>query len=268
MTTTASTRKFGVEIEAYNVSMHQVADALQAVGIDARVAGYTHSTTPYWKLVSDASLTGAHAFELVSPILEGEAGFAELAKACEVMTSMGVKVNRSCGLHVHVDGRDLTLPQLKNVCRMFAKYEPCMDEVVPPSRRANDYCRSNLARLGGLDAAYTKIAAATNSNELAEVMNGPQHSHLARYHKLNLQSMLRHGTVEFRQHSGTVDAVKAVTWARMAVAFVVDATRWQSVRKDKVAHNFENFLKVTQDARVRKSLRARRAALAAPTNQE
>lgn len=41
-----------------------------------------------------------------------------------------------------------------------------------------------------------------------------------RYHKLNLVSLWVHGTIEFRQHSGTVDADKAVNWIELLMQFV------------------------------------------------
>ena len=72
------TRKFGIEIEAYNCTREKLASELRSAGIDVAVEGYNHTTRNHWKLVTDSSLTGNNTFELVSPVLEGEAGLKEL----------------------------------------------------------------------------------------------------------------------------------------------------------------------------------------------
>ena len=103
------THKFGIEIEAYNCSMSRLADELREAGIRVTVEGYNHTTRDHWKLVTDSSLHGNDTFELVSPILAGEAGLKELEKVCWVLDLCNVKVNDSCGLHVHLDAADFNM---------------------------------------------------------------------------------------------------------------------------------------------------------------
>lgn len=70
--------KFGIEIEAYGVNMRVVESAIRAAGVTIEVEGYNHSTRRHWKIVTDGSLRGGQGFEVVSPVLKGEAGIAEL----------------------------------------------------------------------------------------------------------------------------------------------------------------------------------------------
>ena len=102
-------RKFGIEIEAYNCSRERLARELRESGIEVVVEGYNHTTRPHWKLVTDSSLNGNDTFELVSPILVGEAGLRELEKVCWVLELCDVKVNGSCGLHVHIDAAGFSM---------------------------------------------------------------------------------------------------------------------------------------------------------------
>ena len=81
----AFNRRFGVEIEAYNCTRERLARELREAGISVAVEGYNHDTRNHWKLVTDGSLSGSNTFELVSPILEGEAGLRELQKVCWVL---------------------------------------------------------------------------------------------------------------------------------------------------------------------------------------
>jgi hypothetical protein len=64
-------RRFGVEIEFLStITTDQALASLRAAGIRVEFEGYSHATTPHWKIVAD----GSCGYELVSPVLEGEAG--------------------------------------------------------------------------------------------------------------------------------------------------------------------------------------------------
>ena len=194
-------RRFGVEIEAYNIGQRELVNALREAGISVEVEDYNHRTRRYWKIVTDASLSGTNAFELVSPILEGQAGLEELQTVCRVLKAKRAFINRSCGLHVHFDAEHIGLPQTKNLLINYARYEAIIDSFMPASRRAgtNSYCMSLTDRTSRIDTA-TSMQALT-SQALP-----------SRYFKVNLQSYLRHKTIEFRQHSGTIEFEKISNW--------------------------------------------------------
>jgi hypothetical protein len=78
-------------------------------------------------------------------------------------------------------------------------------------------------------------------------------------------SYVQHGTVEFRQHSGTVDAAKAVQWVRLITGFVAAAFSLNSIKMADSASRdnetlFGKFLRKTDRAGAR-FYRTRRAAL-------
>lgn len=195
-------RRFGVEIEAYNCSRERLARELQEAGINVAVEGYNHTTRSHWKLVTDSSLSGNQTFELVSPVLVGEAGLKELETVCWVLDLCDVKVNDSCGLHVHMDAVDFTIDTWKNLALTYKHIERIIDGFMPVSRRNNRYCKTLR------NIAAPRIANATTISELQQVFSHD------RYHKLNLESYTRHNTVEFRQHSGTTNFTKMENWIR------------------------------------------------------
>ena len=254
-------RKFGVEIEAYGVSKTTLARELRLAGIDCVVEGYNHTTKNYWKVVSDCSLEGNETFELVSPILNGENGLAQIEKVCSVLTRLGAKVNKSCGLHVHIDARDMDASKLKNVCKMWMKYESCFDSILPASRRENVYCKGIRNKFLTLDAAFEAIDSTNTAGGLTTVMNKSGYS-TSRYHKLNLESLGRHGTIEFRQHSGTVDAEKINNWVMLVGGFVESAISAKTIRKNGDG-KFENLISVTPIKQIRKFYIKRRESLKA-----
>ena len=196
------TRKFGIEIEAYNCTREKLANELRAAGIDVAVEGYNHTTRNHWKLVTDSSLTGNNTFELVSPVLEGETGLKELEKVCWVLEYCDVKVNDSCGLHIHMDAADFDLQTWKNLTLSYKHLERVIDSFMPQSRRQNYYCKG----MSSISAA--DIQAAQNIHDLQAAFGNN------RYRKVNLEAYARHRTVEFRQHSGTTNFTKMENWIR------------------------------------------------------
>lgn len=207
-------RKFGIEIEGYNCPMSKLARELGEAGIEVAVEGYNHTTRPYWKLVRDGSLSGINTFELVSPILVGEAGLRELEKVCWVLDLCDVKVNDSCGLHVHIDAAGFNMETWRNLALSYKYLEPVIDGFMPASRRDNYYCRG----LGHV--SDERIRSARTVDELKGRIGD-------RYHKVNLEAYSRHKTVEFRQHSGTTNFTKMRNWVLFLHRMVTFATRGQ-----------------------------------------
>jgi hypothetical protein len=199
-------RKFGVEIEGYGVNMNTIARKLREAGINASVEAYNHNTSSNWKLVTDASVNGDNTFELVSPVLEGESGLAELEKVSEVLVSLRVKINRSCGLHIHFDAERMPLQAWKNLYKNYIEFEAAIDAFMPQSRRGstNTFCQGLTMGFAKGDI-FAKIDSRTTVDSFSAL-------YTSRYFKVNAQSFSRHKTVEFRQHSGTIEFAKMKNW--------------------------------------------------------
>jgi hypothetical protein len=220
-------RTFGVEIEFVG-DRDIVAWEINATGLRCEIESYNHCTRPHWKIVSDSSVhaTGRQSgsgWELVSPILKGQDGLEQIKKVCQAMKQAGAAVNVTCGLHVHHDARDFNVDTFKNIVKIYARFETTIDTLVAPSRRGNEntYCQT----LQGVD--MDRLLKQTNINGIRNIYGG-------RYHKLNLDSYITHGTVEFRQHQGTIDADKIINWIKLTQAMVQRAVD-RPVRKGTAA---------------------------------
>jgi len=244
---------FGVEIECISpIGRQQLANALMSAGIDAQDAGYTHRTTSYWKLVTDGSIQASrecpNGIEVVSPILKGTDGLEQLRKVMNALVASGCKVNASCGLHVHCGAGGASVQQLKNVAMMFLRHERSFDAILPRSRRANN-CRwaASPLHILGLQSATEiservaeRIQAARTTREIGSIMNSGD----SRYNKINFQSLATHGTVEFRQHSATIDADKSANWVRLLTGFFATAMSVRVVNNRSFA-TFADLLRKT-----------------------
>lgn len=235
-------RRFGIEIEAYNCSRDRLARELSEAGINVTVERYNHDTREHWKLVRDGSLTGSETFELVSPILEGENGLRELEKVCWVLDLCNVKVNDSCGLHVHMDAADFTMNTWKNLALSYKNIENVIDAFMPNSRRDNYYCKS-LSSISN-----RRILEAGTINELQAAFGND------RYHKVNLQAYSRHRTVEFRQHSGSTNFTKMSNW----VLFLGRMITFAQQAKVEAGTTLQNLPFLTEDQKIYFKLRTKK----------
>ena len=205
---------YGIEIEYTGATNRQVTDAINAAGIGCANEGYNHITRSHWKLVTDATVTrGGMGGELVSPILRGDAGLATLKTVLAAMNSVeGINVNRNCGIHIHVAWPNMTVDQMTDIAIRYAKFEDEIDLFMPLSRRGS--------RAGGgfcatvKDTNWTRIKS--RSNDCPRTMGNLS----PRNNKVNLQSYLRHKTIEFRHHSGTTEYTKISNWVKFVLAFV------------------------------------------------
>jgi hypothetical protein len=100
--------------------------------------------------------------------------------------------------------------KLQQVVDIYNRAEKVIDSMLPPSRRMNTYCRSNT------------VTDATRD----------------RYAKVNLTSMYRHGTVEFRQHSGTIDCNKIKNWV-LLTGLIFDRATTRRARKGKAFSRYD-----------------------------
>jgi hypothetical protein len=212
-------RKFGVEIEFVGITPSAAAEAITRAGVSCFYEDYNHAVRGHWKVVTDSSVQPSEgmpygtAGELVSPPLVGVEGMNQLHTVVTALKAAGASVNKTCGLHVHVDANDLNAGQILSVVRRYAHFETQINAFMPPSRRNGRWAYS----VGGnyVDDILTQV---NRSGNVRGVFGG-----LNRYMAVNLASYARHGTVEFRQHSGSVNAEKIKNWVKFCLHFVTKA---------------------------------------------
>ncbi len=196
----ASEIKFGVEIECL------VPSGAMTRGTSHLGEGLQITWAPTgWGSKRDGSLTtaghsGMEAIEVVSPILAGEDGLAAAFYVAETIANMGGKVNKSCGLHIHVDAHGMTHEQIQAVRSTFIRYE-----------------RAFYAICGGK-------AKERMQNPYAKASDNWGSDRSDRYRSLNLTNILGTGhgyeTIEFRVWYSTLDPEIITTAIYACVALV------------------------------------------------
>lgn len=206
----ADSMTFGVEIECYNCNRTTLIEAVGRRSMMIQSECYNHTDNEsYYKIVSDGSIHGHDGNEVVSPILKGNQGLDSLRTVCEALNEVGAMVNKSTGLHIHFGLKGVKDTHYSRIITNYQKLESVIDSFMPLSRRGNNngYCKSLV------DKDFSRCAAMRDFNA---VCCGD------RYYKVNTTSYTRHGTLEFRQHSGTTDYEKIKMWIqflRKLIAF-------------------------------------------------
>jgi hypothetical protein len=189
--------------------------------------------------------------EIVSPILSGDAGLKEVEKVCKLLKANGVKVNSTCGLHVHVNSKDKTKEKILNVFNRYSRFETHIDKWMKASRRKNKnrYCFSTNGKDVYSDISLDDIVDLDNEKQqdivkkvtslynvlVKKRVSNPEdkkiqknlvdcYFNIDRHCKINLSSYYDHGTVEFRHHHGSIDHMEITNWIRFCVEFFEAST--------------------------------------------
>ena len=150
---------------------------------------------------------------------------------CNALSEIGCRINQSCGLHVHIGNAPLadtthaarftgdSIAHTERTSRFLSEHGETFDFTIvkdlfvrwerqqniintmfPSSRTNNRYCQQLSGR---------KIE---NANTIQELNHG-------KFYAINLDTW-RNGTIEFRQHSGTIEADKIWRWLQFLDNFV------------------------------------------------
>jgi len=166
-------RAISVEIEGFaSIDFEAMSRALP---IWARTGGDGSIRVPTGRGYQAHEVKALFPRELMEP---------RLYKLCSILNSLDFRVNRSCGLHVHIDRRGMSEPEVIKLARRVDKWIDQLVELFPLSRRDNSYCKGGIAVSD-------------------------------RYRRVNVSAFSKYQTLEFRVHSGTCNYTKILMWIRL-----------------------------------------------------
>jgi len=251
-----SNRTFGIEAEFFGIRPQVAIDALAAVGIRASFEGYSHIVMTDWKIVTDGSVnssgTGTTGLELVSPILRGEAGLAQAALAVSTLLQAGGRVDRSCGLHVHIGMNNLTGADIMKVLDLYSANQSHINTIIARSRQSNHFCQPLNLGNGVRQNSYQSIRQAVTSSQIKDAAR-----QFGRYSVVNISAYAKYGTIEFRQHQGTLNGEKVASWVKFLLSLIETAVAMPDALQDFGSLN--DLMNATNLADETKSFLNRRA---------
>lgn len=143
-------------------------------------------------------------YEVKTPILSGPNGFKTVKRFLDLMLSVGGRVDlRYDGLHVHHDAPEF-INNKPLVVRLVENWLENQDEIL------------KLAHNRRTGAGACPLWSESILNEFKR---GTSEGYYGR-RNLNIQSLIRHGTIEIRLHEGTLDYEQVFSWVRFGQAFI------------------------------------------------
>lgn len=179
---TCSWRSFGIEIECFRER--------------GRPANPEWVLPKGWAKGTDGSISPGFRTECAefrSPPFFGDLGLAQMIRDIWSIQRSGFSgVNRSTGVHVHLDMGATSDEDHKALFKFAKAFENQIFELVAPSRRENSYCKKLPSRISTRD----------------------------RYRWLNFCALREFGTVEVRLHQGSVSGIRIAMWVRLMLKLV------------------------------------------------
>ena len=216
-------RTFGLEVETYGKNKELVNRAL----IDNGIKGC---------IVKPDGTPNVDCEIVLPPLAPCDFSFDYIKKVCRVLEDIGCRINRQCGLHVHISNAqalrtnptDLSSRSIqytertgrfiggseffndpmdaiavKDIMTRYAKSQSTINSMFPRSRTNNRYC--STMHLDRLNSART-------IEQLRDATVG-------KFSVINLNHW-QNGTIEFRQASGTIEADKMIKWVLFLINLV------------------------------------------------
>lgn len=257
-------QKFGIEIEFTGITRAEAAaaaakslngtvqdrsDAYQVIAHDGRI----------WKFVYDGSLRcqrrasdrgrpvfagSDYSVELVSPILTYVEDIDTLQHLARILRKAGGLTNKTCGIHIHLDGEPHTPRSLHNFVNLIAARNDLFYKALQIPAERQEYCKKmdeylvkelNAAKPKSFETIKRIWYSGYSESEHA-------HYHKSRYHFLNLHCFFNgNRTVELRGFNSTLHAGKIRAYVVFALAINYQALTQKYASPHKCQSENEKF---------------------------
>lgn len=173
--------KIGVEVECENVeTLHKVCG---------------------WTYVAEQMLVGGVEYVLSEPTYYPRVR-PLLESLFEKFTDE--KFSQRCSTHIHIDISDLDRTQLFNFITLYVMFEEVFLKLIDPIRAGNLFC---LPVSDSVEAQNILVRCAQRDRDIGEITDDE-----AKYCAMNLASIRRHNSLEFRCLQGTKDVDLIMDW--------------------------------------------------------
>ena len=247
---------FGVEIEFTGMTRKRAAEICAAYfGTEVRQEtqqkfSVSDERGRNWRFVYDSSIRAVpggqeYQVELVSPICRYE-DIERIQELVRKLRNEGhMKINRSCGLHIHVDGAQFDARTLRNLVNLVANKEDMIYRALNvEAGREMRYCtKTDPQFLRELNEKKPKDLQTFRQIWYQDSRQNMTHGHYdsSRYRCLNLHSFFEKGTVEYRVFNGTSHAGRIKAAIQFVLAITAQALNQKYVQLGKTQSDNEKY---------------------------
>lgn len=194
----------------------------------------------HWAVVNEGSLRNRGAeFIFIQPF-GGKDIILALEELEEIVGKMGTPpvCSERTSVHVHVDVRDLSVPEYLNYMLLYLIFERSLFRVCGDERKSNSFCRAVTASQGLIDRIAHMVmdhdSIALEVDRLAR----------ERYTAMNVGAVQRFGSVEFRGHKGEWRKEPILRWVNLLLSlkeFSKQEIDWTNMLMDISQEGYSEF---------------------------
>lgn len=188
---------------------------------------------PFFTKVNDGSIQGKEYVSFVLPY--NQTGFDVVKDFGTIARDNNARAGIDCGFHLHLGGYRNSYFNIKKVWLGYLIMENVFFSMMPKSRRNNNFCYrfttdytvESILRQNNLP----KLLSHFYERQIKIKSSTPKDSyHSKRYYYVNLHVWLSRQTIEYRLHSGTINATKILMWTELNKRF----TDWLTSSKTSI----------------------------------
>lgn len=201
---------------------------------------YTATRHQPWHIEDDRSIQtrlGQVGAELVTPILSDPEDMSLFKEVIIQLHALGFTAEKHyCGVHVHVDFSNERLSEVLVLARLFAAIESDVlaHFAITPSRVQFASPLASHVFIQRIDRKTWGFNERVNTRFFDRYfVRESKHDNVGRLYALNLLSLLKHGTVEFRLFNSTMNPEEIELMVDFS-ARLVKAVRTKDVRLEKI----------------------------------
>jgi len=166
-------------------------------------------------------------FEIASPVFREQSDLDKIRSLVLSLKENGAKISPKCGIHVHIECKDINAHQLAKVISRWIKCEAIIFCMFPKYRRLSRFCRPLLSN-------STLRANKNHSPKELIYLNSKRKNK-----SLNIRGYKKRGTIEFRLLEGVLRADDIVAWTKFCLYFFHNAQKYPKPKDLKVITLFD-----------------------------
>lgn len=223
------------------------------VGVEIEVEGlkesirtnlYKSQPFRYWKCVEDGSLRDGGLEFVFKKAFGGKDIINALSEIdAMVMSKYPLALTERTSIHVHVDVRDLDIDELIKYILLYILCENILFKFCGEERQESIFC----IPVNKSDKLATDISTIIHYIRIGRIDILPDHiSNFGRYSSINLVSLVKYGSLEFRGHQGTSDVGRIKNWINLLLNLKVKSRSlsisWETLPDEVLAKGVMTFM--------------------------
>lgn len=176
----------------------------------------------YWNLTHDGSLReGGVEFVLKQPLTgyDLESSITELYD--KVINVCSYDSNQRTSVHVHIDVRDISVEHLRRIVFVYSMFERFIYDLVSPEREHSFYCTPLFNSV-----LHRKI--------VARALDNYNFNRCPKYSGINLRTIQKYGSLEFRMHHGMTKQTNLKQWIRLLLKLRTGTLMYEDVPMEDI----------------------------------